>query len=272
MENEHSRMNLLVTLNRAYLKYLISMLRSFNDSNPYPVDIYIFSNDLSIDDIAAYKTYLSPSNAYHIIRIPKSALVDAPISSRYPTEMYYRIFAGKFLPPQLDKILYLDPDIIVKGDLMELYSMDMKNALFAGACNIRRFLKKFNQIKNSAPKDAEYVNTGVLLMNLRELRKHQNEEEVFSYIEQKKHLLTLPDQDIISALYGEKIILIDKLIYNLSDRTILFHNLHCEPDKKIDLDWVEKNTKIIHYFGRNKPWKENYHGILAPYYEKYKID
>ena len=63
MENEHSRMNLLVTLNRAYLKYLISMLRSFNDSNPYPVDIYIFSNDLSIDDIAAYKTYLSPSNA-----------------------------------------------------------------------------------------------------------------------------------------------------------------------------------------------------------------
>lgn len=272
MKNGNRQMNLLVTLNRAYLKYLITMLRSFNHSNPYPVDIYIFSNDISLEDLEIYKTYLSDTNTYHIIRIPESALLEAPVSSRYPTEMYYRIFAGKFLPSHLEKILYLDPDIIVKGDLTELYSMDMKDAFFAGACNIRRFLKRFNQIKNGAPKDAEYINTGVLLMNLRELRKHQNEQEVFSYIEQKKHLLTLPDQDIISALYGEKIILIDKLVYNLSDRTIRFHNLHCGPDKKIDLDWVEKNTKIIHYFGRNKPWKENYHGILGLYYDKYKID
>ena len=40
---------------------------------------------------------------------------------------------------------------------------------------------------------------------------------------------------------------------------------------KIDLKWVKKNTKIIHYIGKNKPWKENYKGILKVYYDKYKV-
>ena len=36
--------------------------------------------------------------------------------------------------------------------------------------------------------------------------------------------------------------------------------------------WVEENNVIVHYLGRNKPWKPDYKGILKPFYDKYKID
>ena len=92
----------------------------------------------------------------------------------------------------------------------------------------------------------------------------------YNFIEDKKYLLTLPDQDVISTLYGKKILLLNTYIYNLSEKMIKLHNLSQKEDK-IDLDWVEKNTIIIHYRGRNKPWKENYKGILLPYYKKYEV-
>ena len=43
-------------------------------------------------------------------------------------------------------------------------------------------------------------------------------------------------------------------------------------ERKIDLDWVEKNTVIIHFNGKKKPWKEQkYTGRLGDFFEKYKL-
>ena len=266
-------MNILLTLNKKYLPYMISLIRSINDNNTCLFDFYIFSNDIKICDIEKYQSVLSTNNKYHIISINKNDFKDAPITSRYPYEMYYRIFASKYLPAHLERILYLDPDIIVKGDLSSIYNLDLKNNYYAACSNVKKILKRFNQIKNGASKDCEYVNTGVLLMNLTLLRKHQKERDVYNFIEQRKHLLTLPDQDIISTLYGNKIMILDRLIYNLSERAIIAHNLLVNRNEEIiDLKWIEENTVIIHYLGRNKPWKENYHGILGNYYKKYQVD
>ena len=40
----------------------------------------------------------------------------------------------------------------------------------------------------------------------------------------------------------------------------------------IDLEWVRKNTVIIHYCGRNKPWKKNYIGQLGVFYQQYRAE
>ena len=78
-------------------------------------------------------------------------------------------------------------------------------------------------------------------------------------------MLILPDQDILTALYGEHVKLIDNLRYNLSDRTLLSYNAVLKKGN-VDEAWVRKNTSIIHYFGRNKPWKKKYIGILDVFY------
>ena len=92
---------------------------------------------------------------------------------------------------------------------------------------------------------------------------------IYDYIDKNKNVLTLPDQDILQGLFGDKLQLIDHLKYNLSDRSIKLNNLRSKCEK-IDTEWINNNCYIIHFFGRNKPWNNNYKGILKDYYLKYK--
>lgn len=56
------------------------------------------------------------------------------------------------------------------------------------------------------------------------------------------------------------------LLYNLGDKGLRLHNLNKK--NKIDINWVRKNTIVIHYYGRNKPWNKNYDGILNVFYDE----
>lgn len=108
-------------------------------------------------------------------------------------------------------------------------------------------------------------------MNLPVLKENIKFDEIKEYAENKKRALILPDQDILTALYGDKVKLLDNLIYNLSDRTLRFKNAS-SLKKKYDLNWVKDNTVIIHYFGSNKPWKNGYTGILDVFYNESEKD
>ena len=107
-----------------------------------------------------------------------------------------------------------------------------------------------------------------MMMNIELLRKEQTMKEVIEYVEKRGKFFVLPDQDIITALYGDRVKLIDTFIYNLSDRLISLNNMSPVLNEIIDLDWVRKNAVIIHYYGDNKPWKENYKGILNVFYDE----
>ena len=262
-------MNILVTINKNYLKYLISMLRSLIYFNNVDINLYIISKDVTQDILTNYQEFVNKINIT-ILNFDDSILKDAPTTKRYPKTIYYRLFAYCVLPKSIDRILYLDPDIIINGDLSDLYNMNFDGAALIGSTTIKEPLRKFNELKNKAPKGAPYLNTGVLLMNLNYLRHLTNKKEIYEYIEERKKFFTLPDQDIISALYGKHIKLVPAEIYNLSDRGIKFHNLYNKD--KINLDFVKQNTKIIHYYGKNKPWNKNYKGILQDFYNNFKID
>ena len=60
---------------------------------------------------------------------------DAPTTKQYPREMYYRLLAGTVLPRQLNRILYLDPDILVINPLRPLWELDLGTHLFAAAAH-----------------------------------------------------------------------------------------------------------------------------------------
>ena len=84
----------------------------------------------------------------------------------YSKEMYYRLLAFKFLPPEMDKILYLDPDLIVINPLRGLYDTDIDDYLFAAAFHDRVSVKEVNKLRLMPYEIAAYYNTGVMLMNL----------------------------------------------------------------------------------------------------------
>lgn len=263
---QKTKINVLVTLDENYIPYLNVMLTSLLYSNPDCFfDVYLLHSSIRKEATRGTKRILSGAGKLIPIRVKDMGLTDAPTTSRYPQEIYYRIFAAKYLPETLDRVLYLDPDIIVNGSLKTLYEMPMEDYYFAAASHIGEFMRAVNGLRLDMDEESPYINSGVMLMNLQRLRKEQNYEDVFRFIEKRKNFLLLPDQDIISSLYGSKIYTLDTFRYNMTER---LYKMHAPFERDLDMDWIRKNSVIIHYCGRNKPWKETYSGQLDVFYRE----
>ncbi|MEA4900949.1 glycosyltransferase family 8 protein [Desulfitobacterium sp.] len=266
-------MNVLVTLNSNYIKHLVVMLTSLIHSNPgIRFTVYIAHTTMSEEDFTWIENHIHPDVCSVInIKIADDWLSEAPTTSRYPKEMYYRIFAAHFLPKALDRILYLDPDLVVINPIEDLYNIDFQGNLFAAASHVNEPLEKINRVRLKMPEESTYVNSGVMMLNLVLLRKQQDIHEVFDYIEDYKNRLVLPDQDVLNGVYGDRTLAVDPKIYNLNERYYILHNLHPKNwDSKIDMDWIRENTVVVHYCGRNKPWKKEYLGELDLFYHHFE--
>ena len=259
-------MNILVTLDANYLFCLNTMLFSLLRSTPGRFfRVYLLQSSVEESQVVKTRQMLGSRGELILIRADERGLEDAPTSARYPREIYYRIFAARYLPDSVDRVLYLDPDLIVNGSLERLYSLPMEDYYFAAASHVGELLSRFNQKRLDMGESDPYINSGVMLMNLERLRLEQDEGEVFRFMQEHRKALMLPDQDVISGLYGSRIYPLNPFRYNMTDR--LF-NRHAPFEKALNLDWVRQNAVIIHYCGRNKPWKENYLGQLGVFYQE----
>lgn len=263
-------MDILFTLNKKYINLLSTCLLSIAEHHSKSeITFHIASNDLKDEDLKTIKPYLPKQYKFKFYNYRNKYLDDAKTTYRYPQEIYYRLYAKCYLDETIEKVLYLDVDTIIIKNLESFYQKDFSEKLFIGSTNIKKTLTTFNNVKNKAKPDAHYLNTGVLLINLKGLREKQDINELNEYIYKNDKRLFLPDQDVLNALYGTEVKLVSHLEYNLSDRAITKYNLG-KIISKIDLNWVNQNTYIIHYYGKNKPWLDTYKGILQDYYLKYE--
>ena len=258
--------NILITLDENYIPYLNVMLSSLLHTNPgCCFTAYLLHRSIPDSALSSTRSILKGHGELVPVRAEALDLTDAPTTDRYPQEIYYRIFAARYLPESLDRVLYLDPDIIVNGSILPLYELPMEDYFFAAASHAGHILQRMNSLRLDVEENSPYINSGVMLMNLDRLRWEQDYDDVFHFIEEHRGLLFLPDQDIISGLYGSKIYALDPFRYNMTER---LYQTHAPFEKDLDLDWVRRNSIIIHYCGRNKPWKKNYLGQLDVFYQE----
>ena len=262
----------LVTLDALYLRPLCVMLRSLAARTPErDFRVFVLHSSLTPADLDAVRRAIEGCRmTLEEIRVSGGGLDGAPTTDRYPREMYYRIFAAQVLPPELDRVLYLDPDVLAINPVEKLYATPMGDALFAACSHVHASLRKLNELRLGMKKDAPYINSGVMLLNLSRLRREQHPETVQEWLAEHKSLF-LPDQDVISTLYGDRILLLDALQYNLGEKFYLSCRLRPRSvgEGRPDLAWVRQNTVLIHYCGRNKPWKPRYIGELGVFYDEF---
>lgn len=228
------------------------------------------NSDLTGEDKQELQEEFSLGCEFVFIDLTEEYFKGFPKVKRYPYTIYFRILAPLLLPKEIDRVIYLDADLIVHGDLSEFYNTDFEGNAFYACTQIRGFLTWFNRVRLCVKKGYVYMNTGVMLMNLDYLREKIDEEAIKKYTLKNKWKLALYDQDVLCKFFGNKIKLAERNKYNLADRHVTLQNLFRKKKDKIDLNWVEKNNVIVHYLGYNKPWKENYKGILKGYYKKYE--
>lgn len=263
-------MNLLFAINKSFIGLFLNCMKSIvKNGGAEGYDVYILQSDFDDEAIQTIENGVGENVKCNFIYVDENMFKDFPESKRYPKQIYYRLVAPFLLPKELDRVLYLDVDLVVINPLEELYEMDFEGNYYIASTHIKRLLSKVNQIRLGVDLDREmaYVNTGVMVYNLPILREKIKVSDIKDYVEKMGQLFILPDQDILAGLYGDKIKLVDMLIYNLSDRMLAFYNADIR-NEKIDVEWVRKNSVIIHYCGKNKPWKKDYSGVLDVFYNE----
>jgi lipopolysaccharide biosynthesis glycosyltransferase len=135
-------------------------------------NVYIMHSSLTDKELQQIKSILDDEgHKLYIVSIKDEYFKDAPVVMHYSKEMYYRLLAFKFLPQEVDKILYLDPDILIINSVKKLYDTELNEYLFAAAYHDRISVRKINKIR-LRPYDIEaYYNSGVLLFNLKRQRE-----------------------------------------------------------------------------------------------------
>ena len=129
--------SLLVSLDQAYLPQLQVLLTSLYLNNPGErFDLYLLHSGIPAQALAPVtQQCLRLQYRLYPILMEEQLFADAPTTKQYPREMYYRLLAGTVLPRQLNRILYLDPDILVINPLRPLWELDLGTHLFAAAAH-----------------------------------------------------------------------------------------------------------------------------------------
>ncbi|MFA7192572.1 MAG: glycosyltransferase family 8 protein [Bacilli bacterium] len=130
----------------------------------------------------------------------------------YSKSTYYRLFIPN-LYPEFDKVLYLDSDIVVGGDISNLYHVELGNnlvgAITDGAVSQVKPFQDYVEKRVGVAHHSKYFNAGILLMNTKRLREINFEELFFSLL--KKVTFTVAqDQDYLNAICRDKVTYIDK--------------------------------------------------------------
>ena len=265
-------MNIFVTLDRNYLNPLKVMLGSLYLNNPgEDFAVYLAADGVEARDLDGLDRLLIGGNVrYHFLEVDAQMFADAPVVRYYSKAMYYRLLAAWLLPESVDRVLYLDPDILVIGKVRELYHMDMGNSLYAAAMHrgLIGISASISKVRLPDHDSDSYFNSGVLLMDLEKLRKDTDRRAIFEYVEKYQHILILPDQDVLNGLFGARIHPIDERIWNYDARK--FETYRLASQGKADMDWVMNNTVFLHFCGKKKPWNAGYAGRFAALYKHYR--
>lgn len=257
-------MNIAVTINDKYFYPLYIMLNTlFAQHKGIPVHVFLIYSRVSRKNRKSLSELCRKHGGKLTeVPVPEDEFDEAPSFSYFSKEMYYRILAARLLPETIDRVLYLDPDIIITDCLWDFYNMQLGECFFAGVRDRLQDVTTNSHWKEIGFTGKNcYINSGVLLCNLTLLRKEQNFQDIFDMLKEQGEKFKFPDQDLINVLYEGKIIVAEDR-YNLNANILYVEEYLCYNFAP----WLMKKPAIIHYMGAEKPWRKNYDGGLYQYY------
>ncbi len=258
--------NLLVTVDKKYVEPLCVMLTSYGESNKgVSTNLFIAHSSLGEEELTRIEALAGKYGiTVHSVFITENWFENTPVLARLPQESFYRLMAFRYLPEEIDRCLYLDPDIIIRQPLTELFNMRLDDNYIAAASHTHLLVNMANNIRLGTQENTLYFNSGVLLMNLDAIRRDFTLQKVLDTLEENIQRLWLGDQDLTNILFCGRIKLLDEKIYNLDERA------YNRSKKEFTLDDVAEKTAIIHYNGKHKPWLKGYKGVLDRFYPEVK--
>lgn len=261
----YRKMNVLVAVNENYLEPLSVMLYSLACHNRVEIFVYILHFDISLHAQVKFRekviNWEKRLIKIRFIQAEKDDFAEIGADPRYRQEANLRLQMQKLLPENVSRILWLDADIIVNGNIQSFYEYPDKGQ-YAIVCEDmfpdnekRDVLRRIGMRQNE-----RYFNSGVMLLYLNNIREAFEETYFLSVLKKNFHRMIYPDQSVLNICLKHHLVWCSSEIYNLQ---LLRLDGSSNGRRKI------KAAKILHYNTKEKPWNRNYDGIAKMQYWRY---
>lgn len=217
---------------------------------------HIFTDTLDKDNLERFHSLAEQySTSITLYNVNCEWLKQLPSTKNWSYAIYFRFLVVDYFYQQLDKIVYLDSDIVCNGSLQELIALDLKeNIVAAVAEGEAPWWERCAQRLNTPEIKAGYFNSGFLLINLDNWHKHDITTKTMEMLSNSEvtRQISYPDQDILNILLPGHILFVDKK-YNT--QFSINYELKCKSGETYPHP-ISDSTVFIHYIGPTKPWHE----------------
>lgn len=270
-------MNILYTLNDKFVPQVAGGICSICENNKDVDDInfYLISKGISEKNKKELEKFVKKYNRN--IEIKELGNIKEYFDFEFDTTgwnsiVLARLILDKFLPEDVDKVLYLDGDTIVRGELKELWNTNLEDYILAAS--IEPTVDRERKM-NLGLEYLPYYNAGVLLINLKKWREENVGKVILDFYKEHNGKLFANDQDAINGALAGK-------IYTVSPKYNFYNIFYQYPYKFLEklmkpveyigeetFDKAKENPTIIHYLGEERPWRKGNRHKYKKDYIKY---
>lgn len=240
------RINISTATNSNYVKYLCVMLTSlFRNNEGDQFDVYILNADLSEKDRTLLDDLVKDTDNYlHYLYVDREKFDCFPTAGRITIESYFRLLMPELLE-NIERVLYLDVDLIVTGSIREFYDRDFKGN-YAIACQDMLFPHwdaNYQRIFHCID-ERKYFNAGVMLWNLKLIREDYPYDSFIRIAEGVNYELPHHDQSILNYCFYGRVAFEEAHIWNYIPAAEFRNGKNT---------WDDIDARIIH-FATKHPW------------------
>ncbi len=252
-----STIHVVTASNDEFAKHLAVMLYSLleNKVSENPIIIYIIDSKISKKNKALLTKTVKKFNAeIKYLLIDLNLYAGFIVTHHLTQETYHRISIPDLLEKDIDKVIYLDSDMIIKEDITKLWDINIDSHFISAALEAWLGLKKLRHKDLSIPEDCDYFNAGVLVLNLKKWREHNITNQIIDFMKKNQSIIRYPSQDSMNAILHDKWLQLDPK-WNYQSKHLYNTDLRIEP-------------AIIHYTGTDsKPWWSSKHPLCDEYFK-----
>lgn len=230
-----------------------------NASPDYFYDVYIFNTNLSGEHKRRLENLSNENTRVQVTDVKEHMFVqERHTSNHLSIEAVYRLLIPDVLP-EYKKVMYLDGDIVVTGDIAEFYASDIEGYVL-GAIHepIYDWTDQYwREHLNLHYADA--FNSGIILINTEQFRKEKIKEKCIRLLEddwmKPKKVFEYLDQDVLNITCSGKVKFLSP-VWNLQCQMYIRDIKKIYDEYAEEFEQAHKDPKIIHYAGLVKPWKQ----------------
>lgn len=249
-----------------YAPHLTVLFYSLLANSSAPERISLFCLDGGISD--ENKTRMNQevqklgASGVDFVSFDSNRYDDLPTIKHITSSAYYRISIPEIFDDSVHKLIYLDCDMIVKGDIIELWDTDISDFHIGAVENLSGHTYK----KLGIPQN-QYFNSGMLLINLDLWRRDGIPEKVFRFKKENADRISTNDQCALNGVLHDKWKHLHLKwnhqtgLYRPSEQTAAF--------SQSEIAEATLSPGIIHYIGWDKPWRKVRFHPLAGEYDRF---